>query len=244
MIRLSVVLPIYNEEEALPSTLQTLSRALEEKIPGEWEIVAVNDGSADGSLLILQRCASEIPSLKVVSYEKNRGKGGALKEGMCRAEGRFVLFTDCDLAYGVEEIFVFLSAFETEGTQLIVGSRSLSDDGYTGYSALRRMMSKVYFRVVKTVAGIPFSDSQCGIKGFEQSCAFKLFSELETYGFAFDLEILLKATSRQLSYREMPVKVLHHGKSSVHPAKDAFQMLRDLRKIKKRMNEEKKPAQA
>ena len=135
MIRLSVVLPIYNEEEALPATLHTLSRALEEKIPGEWEIVAVNDGSSDGSLLILQRCASEIPSLKVVSYEKNRGKGGALKEGMCRAEGRFVLFTDCDLAYGVEEIFVFLSAFETEGTQLIVGSRSLSDDGYTGYSS-------------------------------------------------------------------------------------------------------------
>ena len=92
MIRLSVVLPIYNEEEALPATLHTLSRALEEKIPGEWEIVAVNDGSSDGSLLILQRCASEIPSLKVVSYEKNRGKGGALKEGMCRAEGRFVLY--------------------------------------------------------------------------------------------------------------------------------------------------------
>lgn len=242
MIRLSVVLPIYNEEKTLSATLHTLQKALEERISGEWEIVAVNDGSSDDSLLILQRCASEISSLKVISYEKNRGKGGALKEGMCRAEGQFVLFTDCDLAYGVEQIFLFLSAFETDGTQLIVGSRSLADDGYNGYSALRRMMSKIYFRVVKIVAGIPFSDSQCGIKGFERNCAFRLFSELNTYGFAFDLEILLKATSFQLSYKEMPVKVLHHGKSSVHPIRDAFLMLRDLRKIKKRINKEKKTA--
>lgn len=244
MIRLSVVIPMYNEEKVIENSLETLDRALAEKLGNEYEILAVNDGSTDRTEEIVAEISKKHPAVRLLSYSQNRGKGGALKEGMTSASGNFLLFTDSDLAYGTDTVLRFLDEFEKGTSLLLLGSRALCKEGYKGYSLLRRIMSKVYLLLVKTVAGFSFSDSQCGIKGFEKETAHRLFSELETTGFAFDLEILLHASEQKLPYLELPVSVLRHGDSTISPIKDAVKMLVDLHKIKKRAKARKKQANA
>ena len=114
-----------------------------------------------------------------------------------------------------------------------MGSRALCPEGYAGYTPLRRFLSKGYLWLIKTVAGFSYTDSQCGIKGFENALAKKLFTPLETLGFAFDLEILLRLKEEGQPVLQLPVAVINHGSSTVHPVRDALRMLRDLLKIKR-----------
>ncbi len=235
-MRLSVIIPMYNEEKIIKETLEELSAALCERFPDptEYEIIAVNDGSTDRTAEIVSALTGILPSLKLISYQPNRGKGGAVREGMLQAQGNFTLFTDSDLAYGCAPIFTFLEQFEKGKGDLILGSRALHPDGYRGYTVLRKILSKGYLLIVRKAAGFSYTDSQCGIKGFSKVLAFQLFEELQTPGFAFDLEILLSAKDRGARVCEVPVKIVSHGSSTVHPLKDALKMLSDLRKIKKR----------
>ena len=237
MIRLSVVLPMYNEEKTIENNILTLNTALRSKLQNEYESIAVNDGSRDRTLEIVASLEKRLPALRLFSYEKNKGKGGALKEGMTRAEGSFVLFTDSDLAYGTDQILHFLEIFESDpSVDILLGSRAIAKDGYKGYSPLRVFMSKCYLWIVSLYAGFSHSDSQCGIKGFKKEMAHRLFGALETMGFAFDLEILLSAKDHGAKIIEVPVKIINHNvlASSVSPVKDALKMLKDLHKIKKR----------
>jgi dolichyl-phosphate beta-glucosyltransferase len=237
-MRISVVIPMYNEEKGIEQSLRTLHAALEKELaPSDFEILAVNDGSTDRTGALVSALCGELSCLRLVELSKNSGKGGALKEGMTKARGAFVLFTDSDLAYGTKNVLSFLSAFEEGKGQAILGSRALAQKGYTGYSFLRKALSKGYLQLIKLVAGFSYSDSQCGIKGFERSLAHALFSELETAGFAFDLEILLALKDQQATVFEMPVRIINHGTSSVHPVRDSIRMFRDLLTIKKRRKE-------
>ena len=234
-MRLTVVIPMYNEEKIIFDNLKTLLLCLGGGLePEDFEVIAVNDGSTDRTEELVKALLPLHNNLRLVSYEQNKGKGYALKQGIAEARGDFVLFTDSDLAYGAPVVLSFLSAFEEGKGQMILGSRPICPDGYSGYTLLRRIASKCYLRIVRFFSGFSFSDSQCGIKGFERDLAKSLFGALETCGFAFDLEILLAAADRKTPYYELPVRILNHSSSTVHPFADAFRMLKDLRKIKKR----------
>ena len=211
-MRLTVIIPMYNEAARIAQSLTTLHGALASCLdPDDFEIIAANDGSADNSAEIVLELTKELPRLRLISLEKNQGKGGAVKAGMLEAKGDFVLFTDSDLAYGTDHILSFLAAFEAGRGQAILGSRALCPEGYAGYTPLRRFLSKGYLWLIKTVAGFSYTDSQCGIKGFERSLAHALFSELETVGFAFDLEILLALKDQKAAVFEMPVRINEGG---------------------------------
>lgn len=233
-MRLTVVIPMYNEEARIKESLTILHSALSSALPQEeFEIIAANDGSTDGTADIVRALTQTLPRLRLADLEQNKGKGGAVKAGMLLAKGDFVLFTDSDLAYGTDHILSFLAAFEEGKGQAVLGSRALCPAGYAGYTPLRRILSKGYLTLIKLVAGFSFTDSQCGIKGFENRLAKRLFAPLETYGFAFDLEILLRLKEEGVPVLQMPVAVINHGSSTVHPARDALRMLRDLLRIKK-----------
>ncbi len=233
-MRLSVVIPMYNEAAIIKKNLTVLLSALEEKLPGNYEVLAVNDGSTDDTESVTRELSESFPALFLISYGVNRGKGAAVKTGVLKARGDFVLFTDSDLAYGCDMIFTFLDCFEKGLGKIILGSRAISPDGYRGYTPMRRFMSRCYLQLVRTFAGFSYTDSQCGIKGFEKELAHRIFSDLHTDGFAFDLEILLSAKDLNAAVYEQPVKIVNHGSSSIHPVADALKMMKDLYKIKKR----------
>lgn len=233
---LSVIIPMYNEEKNCRKCILTLDTSLSESYE-EYEIVAVNDGSTDNTGGVLASLKEEFPHLSVCSYEKNRGKGYAVRRGMEAASGDTLLYTDCDLAYGADAVKGMYEFRLSSGKDIIIGSRNLSEEGYAGYTPLRRLASKLYIKTVCLFAGFDRTDSQCGIKCFERECGKEIFSKCEVDGFAFDLEALMIGKAMGCSIEEFPVKIVNHSQSSskVNVFRDTLKMLRDLRKIKKRV---------
>lgn len=235
-MKLSVVIPMYNEEKVIKSTLETLYSALERDFgAGEYEVIVVSDGSSDRSPMIAQSFADSHESFRVIAYEKNRGKGCAVRTGMLAAKGDFVLFTDSDLAYGADILAKVHELYKQSDADVVIGSRAAKGGGYDGYTFLRKLMSKTYLRVISIAAGFSHSDSQAGLKGFTNDAVNKIFPHCEVDRFAFDLEALMIADRLKLRFAELPIKVINHGESKVNPVKDALNMLGEVRKMKKRI---------
>ena len=228
----SLIIPMYNEEKILPETIETLHAYMQSAFE-EYEILFVDDGSKDGSRKIVEECG--LANIRVIGDAENHGKGYAVRLGMLAAKGDVRLFTDCDLAYGTGIIRTLYDRFTAEGCDVMIGSRALHPEGYAGYTFARRAASKVYIRVLGMVGGFRLSDSQCGFKAFSAKAAEAVFAKCETNGFAFDFEAILWATKLGYKIAEMPVKVINHRESKVHMVSDTIKMLRDLRKMKKRI---------
>ena len=234
-MKISVVIPMYNEEKIIRDTAKEVHEYMVERFgDGEFEVLFSNDGSLD-------RCADAVSSLelsgiRVTGYEKNRGKGCAVRTAILEAEGDFVMFTDADLAYGTEVIGALYDSYiENSDAGVFIGSRNIGNDGYSEYTFLRKIMSKTYIKVVCLFGGFKLSDFQCGCKAFTKEAAEKIFSLCQIDGFAFDLEALMLAQKIGYKIKEIPVKIINHRESKVNIVKDTLRMLSDLRKIKKRI---------
>lgn len=230
-MKVSIVIPFYNEEKIIKNTVDRLVEYMENHF-SDYEVIFSNDGSTDKSEEILKAC--EHPKVKIVGYEQNHGKGYAVRYGMAHTDGDVCIFTDSDLAYGTDVLSRITDVFEKQNPDLVIGSRNLDKDGYENYTFIRKLASKTYIKLLCLVAGFRYSDSQCGIKGFRGEIARKIFAECETDGFAFDQEVLIKADRMNANVVEMPVKVITHNESKVHVVRDTFRMLKELRAIKKR----------
>jgi len=234
MPRLSILIPMYNEERIAADTAKALTAYFDAAFPqGDYEIVFSNDGSRDNSAKVVR--ALNLPHVRVEGYPDNRGKGSAIREGILTCKGDAIVYTDCDLAYGCDAILNIWKQREETGSELVIGSRNISADGYEGYTFLRKLMSKTYIKVISLFAGFRYSDSQCGIKCLKREAARDIFSRCTVNGFAFDLEVLILADKLKKTVSEFPVKIINHNEaqSKVSPIKDALRMIRDVRRIKK-----------
>ena len=232
--RLSVLIPMYNEERIAAQTAKNLVAYFDAAFPnGDYEIVFSNDGSRDNCAEAVREL--NLPHVRVVGYPDNRGKGSAIREGILLCEGDAIVYTDCDLAYGCDAILNIWKRREVTGSDLVIGSRNLDADGYEGYTFLRKLMSKTYIKVISLFAGFHYSDSQCGIKCLTREAAQDIFSRCTVNGFAFDLEVLILADKLKKTVSEFAVKIINHNEaeSKVNPVKDAIRMIRDVMRIKK-----------
>lgn len=231
---LSLVIPVYNEKKTLPSTLVRLAAWLG-KGKGRREVIFSDDGSTDGSVDMIRAVSDVTPGMRLLLGERNMGKGAAVRRGVLAAKGRYIIFTDCDLAYGMQAVRRLEMALASGEHALVVGSRALRSDGYNSYTALRRQASKLYIRLLKCLSGLRQTDSQCGIKGFTAEAAERIFSECRIDGFAFDLEVLVLADKYGISVGELPVSVISHDQSSskVLLVRDMLRMLSDVRRIRR-----------
>jgi len=233
-MKISVCIPMYNESKIIADTARTLHSYMTDEFGEDFELIFSDDGSSDGSAEIVR--ALGLPCVRVVGYEKNRGKGCAVRTAFLESHGDIAMFTDADLAYGTHVIGRIAHEFEAHpDADLVLGSRNISSDGYEGYTLLRRIASKTYIKVLCFVGGFKLSDSQCGCKAFRRDAISKIFPRCEVDGFAFDFEAILWANKQNLKIVEMPVKVINHRESKVSLFKDSIKMLCDLRKMKKRI---------
>jgi dolichyl-phosphate beta-glucosyltransferase len=230
---------MYNEASIIAENAKKLWEYMESNFvladgTRDYEIIYCNDGSLDGCDKIVRDL--NLPGIKVVGYDKNRGKGAAVKTAMLASTGDIAMFTDADMAYGHDVIAKMVRYFdEYPDSQLVIGSRNLAKDGYSNYTFIRKVASKAYIKVLCLVGGFKLSDSQCGCKGFRREAVEAIFPRLEVNGFAFDFEAILWATKLKYKITEMPVSVLVHGDSKVRIIRDTARMLRDIIKMKKRI---------
>ena len=232
-MKISVCIPMYNENRVISDTAKTLSAYMQAHFD-DYEIIFCSDGSTDGCDETVR--ALNLPNVRVISYMPNHGKGYAVRTALLAATGDVRMFTDADLAYGTDVIQQIATEFAKHpDAALVIGSRNLQKDGYKGYTLLRRIASKTYIRVLCLAGGFRLSDSQCGCKAFSAKAVQSILPHCEVNGFAFDFEAILWATKYGFRIVETPVRVIHHGTSSVRVVRDTVRMLRDLRKMRKRI---------
>ena len=233
-MKISVVIPVYNEEKILTETKDELYSFCKLKFTEGFEIIFSDDGSHDGSRTIMNSFTEK--EIKVVGDGTNRGKGYAVRNGILNADGDIIIFTDCDLAYGVQILGDFADKMkQCEEYGVIVGSRAIHPEGYAGYSLMRRLLSHGYMRFLSLVGGMKRSDSQSGIKGFRRDAAKRIFPLCESNRFAFDFEVLMLAEKMKIGICEYPVKIINNRPSSMSFMRDSIKMIRDVLRIKKRV---------
>lgn len=236
---LSVVIPVYNEEKTIKNSVCKLTDYLR-SLDVPFEVLISDDGSRDSGIGIVSSLSQKYSEIRLLCNPLNRGKGAAVRDGMLSAKGDFIIFTDCDLAYGENVIGDIFHRLKNGVSDIIIGSRTLHPDGYEGYSPFRKAVSENYLKLLNRVMKIPHSDFQCGLKGFTKEARDKIFPHCRVNGYAFDLEVLTVAKKQGLSVSEIPVKVLsetkHRAKLKMLP--EAFKMIRDVNKIKKEASTE------
>ncbi len=229
---LSLVIPAYNEEVRLPSLLETLSREAEGAVAEAGmrlvQILVVDDGSTDRTPSLLEEAAGESELLEpVVEFDRNRGKGAAFAAGVKRARGDWVLLADVDLSTPLRELAKLTAAVDA-GADIAIGSRAVAGAVVERGPVHRKVTGTAFNGAVRLLTGLRVRDTQNGFKLFPTE-ALKRYAAAQTSpGFAFDVELLMRADREGLRIAEVPILYLHDERSSVRVVSASSRMLREI----------------
>jgi len=226
-MKFSIVIPCYNEEKDILFKVDVLKQYLKEK-EYDSEIILVNDGSKDKTKEII----NNIKNIKAISYDTNRGKGGAVKEGIKEASGEYIIFMDADLSTDLSAIDIVNN--EIESYDIMIGSRHIKGSNIKKKQPLSRQFIGWCCRVImKILFGFKYKDTQCGFKAFKSSVAKDIISKQTITDFAFDIEYLYIAKLNKYSVKEFPVIWSDDRGSTVSPIKSSIRFFKDAFKIRK-----------
>jgi glycosyltransferase involved in cell wall biosynthesis len=227
-VDLSVVLPAYQEAQVIGAALARLHEHLS-AVVDSFELVVVCDGCTDGTPEAAR--STGLTGVRVAEYRVNRGKGHALVTGVALARGRDIAFFDADLDLHPRALLAMLER-RRGGAQVVVGSK-IHPSSTVRYPAARRVQSRVYRRLIRWWFDLDVSDTQTGAKLFDRIVLEACLPGLTSTGFAFDLELLVRAHDLGFSIEESPVDLDYQFDSRV-PLHAAVQVLRDTRMIARR----------
>jgi len=230
LLRLSIIVPAFNEARRLPATLDRLV-AYAESRPFSTEVLVVDNASTDATNAVATEFASRCPVVRCLQ-EGVRGKGAAVRTGVMAASGEYILFSDADLAVPVEEADNFLPP-RVPDCDIAIGSREAEGARRYGEPFRRHLMGRVFNLVVRGLLLPGLQDTQCGFKCFRRDVARDLFPAGTVHGWSFDVEILYIAKLRGYRIAEVPVQWYYGEESKVRPVRDTWRMLNEISKIRK-----------
>ncbi len=221
------MVPAYNEQRRLPDSVRKILAWMRAN-PAIRELVLVDDGSSDETPSIARRFAADDARIRAVSYWPNGGKGYAIRRGVLEASaGHAVLVTDADLSTPIEDLAPLLEALRRH--DVVIGSRALALSRIGAQQGIhRRVMGKTFNRIMRSVTGLPFPDTQCGFKLFAPDAAKRVFAEATIDRFAYDVEALLIADKLGFSVGDVPVRWDNSPDSRVRIVRDSLRMLLDV----------------
>ena len=230
-ISLSVVIPAFNEERRLGSSLAELEAYLRTQ-PWDWEIRVVDDGSVDRTRAVAEQVAAREPRI-VVQPEPHRGKGGAVKAGLLAARGEFRFICDADLSMPVTELRRFLPP-ELSGFDVAIGSREGHGARRIGEPILRHAAGRIFNYAVQQLSVRGLNDTQCGFKMFSAGAVERIFPLVTVNGWAFDIEVLSVARAQRMRIVEVPIEWHYRQESRLSLLRDGARMFRELLQIRAR----------
>lgn len=223
---LSVVIPSYNEEKRLPATVQAMTNYFR-KQNIKYELLIVDDGSRDNTAGVIDKSN---PHCRVIRYEKNRGKGYAVRRGLSEAKGEWILISDADMSTPIEEYDRLKK--HCADYDFIIGSRALVDSQVQkAQKWYRQNMGRSFNILVKIILYRDFNDTQCGFKLIRNTLAKRCIKHLQIDGFAYDVELIQAAKEQEATIGEFPVIWINDEGSKVHIIRDSVKMFLQLLKI-------------
>lgn len=201
---LSVVIPAYNESKRITKTLKSIDSYMR-GVDYDYEIVVVNDGSKDNTSEVVNGLLSEIKNLRFIDNEKNKGKGGVVRQGMLEAKGDIRLFTDADDSTTMDH-FEKMRPFFERGYDVVIGSRAVKGAKLDPPQPLvRRIPGKMGNIFIQLMVLPGIWDTQCGFKAFTAKATEKIFALSGISGWGFDIEVLALAKALGFKIKEIPV---------------------------------------
>lgn len=236
--RRTLVIPMYREASRIERAVRKLSQS--SLADQETQVILVDDGSDDGTAEVAEKAAVDTGmDVIVLRLPANRGKGAAVQAGVLAATGAVVAFTDADLSTDVEEIERCFSAVESGAADVAFATRSHRDSIIADpQPAFRQISGKGFNLILRTLGMTSHLDTQCGLKAFTRGAATDLFRHLHISGFAFDVEILLRAEASGLRVTEIPITWRHVEASRVSAVRDGLRMTMDVLRLKRRLRDE------
>lgn len=236
MILLSIVIPVYNEENKIAQDILAADRFLvSENLSGE--IIIVDDGSTDQTSTRAQKTAATIQTPCVVErLEQNYGKGRAVRAGVLKSRGDYVLFADSGVCVPFAETLLGLELIRSGHCQIAHGSRKLSGCHILRpQSMYRKICSRLFhwflIHDIKLLGNL--TDTQCGFKVYRGSVARELYAESRIARFMFDIEIILLALAKGYTIKEFAIDWTCDLDSRLKPTREAFDVLREAIKLKR-----------
>ncbi len=231
---ISIVIPAFEEQDRLGESVRTILRYIEtEKLSAE--LIIVDDGSSDKTAETGEKVCTEFPDVqtKVIRYEKNRGKGFAVKTGLLASNADIAIFSDADLSTPIDELPKLVEPIQKGEYDLTFGSRALDRSLIGERQPWRREQGgKVFNLIVRTLTGLPFWDTQCGFKAFNMKKFRPLLNVMQIERFGFDVEFLFVANLHKLKLKEIPVRWNHDERTKVSVLRDSQRMFNEVREIR------------
>ena len=233
------ILPVYNAGTFIEGTLRQVHAWLEAR-PEAWELIVVDDASPDDTPALLDAFREEYPesAIQRFRFSENRGKGFAIRVGLALARGEYVIFTDCDLAYPLDNVTRVLAALDA-GADAAIACRVLPESTYLispkffSYLYTRHLMGRAFNALCRVLTVPSLLDTQAGLKGFRTEAVRPLIGRLVMDGFSFDVELLRGLLDRGVRVAEVPVSFRYDSEpSTVRFIIDSARMIHDLLRIR------------
>ena len=228
---ISIIYPVFNEEKRLRKTFLDIMKFEQSNKFLKKEYIFVNDGSSDQTLSVLNKRFKNNKKVRVISYDKNMGKGYALKKGVLAAKNDWVLTTDADCSVSNFQLIKWIQKKYLNHNDLIYfGSRNhrLS---IVKKKKIRKIVGMVFKFSIRFFFQIKISDTQCGFKLYKLNIARKIFRKILINDYMHDIEICIIAKKLKLRIKDLPVKWTHVDQSKINFVSDFFKVAFSLIKI-------------
>ncbi|MFT7644536.1 MAG: glycosyltransferase involved in cell wall biosynthesis [Candidatus Paceibacteria bacterium] len=197
-MKISIVLPIYNEAESIPELMKSIEDALRE-VTEEYEIIAVNDSSTDATAQVLVKTAEMQKRLKVINFRTNQGQTSALHAGIENASGEIIIPMDADLENDPKDIGKLIQKLE-EGFDVVSGWRK---NRWGNQRVLRKLPSIMANRLISSIAGLKLHDYGCTLKAYRHEVIkdIRLYGEMHRFIPAYAANLGAKVTEMEVNYQ-------------------------------------------
>ncbi|MDA0987679.1 MAG: glycosyltransferase family 2 protein [Chloroflexi bacterium] len=226
-----VVIPVLNEEKALPESVATLHQFLSDHAPYQFRIVIADNGSTDQTPAIAESLSQKYPEVSWTRLEI-RGRGRALRKTWLESDADILTYMDVDLSTGLDAFPPLVRAIEEEGYDLATGSRLMKGSVVKKRTLKREVTSRCYNLIIKATFFTRFSDAQCGFKAISRNAAQFLVPKIQDQGWFFDSELLILAEKGGFRIKDVPVEWVDDPDSRVHVVKTATDDLKGLLRLR------------